>query len=311
MRILVIGDLHGRKPIIQDKDFDCLVLVGDICDDRDIAPLWKKYFHFLKKEENQEDFFEDFLEFQKISETNFEKLEEKSLKKGNELMKYFDSFNKPIFMVAGNWDQSYGPSKIKDTNKDSYSYLKAFYDWWLGDKINSGLIKGTRNVINCTYKNNEYKGINFIGYGLSSAPEELSKRKKMEECTESQYKKLKEAHDKIKNKLENSHKKRKNKNLPTFFITHNIPYNTKLDTITDKKSIVYKKHMGSTMARDFCERFQPQICVGGHIHDHTGRDKIGKTIVINPGFGAKAMVTIDFDEKKGKCGRIKFLNKDS
>ena len=49
MRILALGDLHGRKPKIKTKDFDVFVLVGDICDDRKIGPLYKEWFKKLKE----------------------------------------------------------------------------------------------------------------------------------------------------------------------------------------------------------------------------------------------------------------------
>ena len=40
---------------------------------------------------------------------------------------------------------------------------------------------------------------------------------------------------------------------------------------------------GSTAVRDFIEKHQPDICLCGHIHESRGEDRIGKTMVINPG----------------------------
>ena len=48
MKILVIGDLHGRKPKIHFKDFDCVIQVGDVCDDSKFRPYIKKWFKLAR-----------------------------------------------------------------------------------------------------------------------------------------------------------------------------------------------------------------------------------------------------------------------
>jgi Icc-related predicted phosphoesterase len=311
MKILVVGDLHGRRPVLLNKDFDAIILVGDICDDREIGPLYKKWFRELKKVGESDTFlsFEDFVMKKLGSSKKLGLMERGSLKKGIEIMKYLDSFGKPIFMVAGNWDESYGKSRVKDVNKSYYNYLKWFYDSWAGDEINLKLIKGLKNVRNCMLHCCEFDGINFVGYGLSSAPEGLNLKKKKEDghlLSKIEVKKLEKAHDNILEKLVKAYKSR-NKKFATFFISHNVPNGTRLDVVKDKKSYAYGKHLGSTIARWFCARFKPVVCVGGHIHDHRGKDKIGKTIVINPGYGKKAQVLIDFDVEKKRVKSVKFL----
>ena len=304
MKILVIGDLHGRKPRIHFKDFDCIIQVGDVCDDSKISPYIKEWFKLLKKEEiSMTD--EDFI-ISKIGKKNFKRYERESLKKGKEILKYLDSFGKPIFMVAGNWDQSYGPSKIKNLDKSDYNYMKAFYDWYLGDKINSKLIKGLKNIKDCMHRNHESFGVNFLGYGLSSGGENLRRGNSIKlNVSKNEFEKLRKSLGKIFNKLSVAYKKR-NKKFPTIFISHDIPYNTKLDVVKDKKSYAYKKHLGSYTARRFCEKYQPLLCIGGHVHEGKGKDKIGKTTVINAGFGKDANVLIDLDEKRGKIRKIEF-----
>src|SRR6056297_3445551 len=292
-KLLIVGDLHGRKPKIHFKNFDAIVFVGDVCDDRKIGPLFKKYFKKLKQAESPLDFsFEEFIE-EEIGMKKFEQYEKESLKRGNEIMRYLDSFGKPIFMVAGNWDQSYGPSKIKDMDKSDFHYLKAFYDWWLGDKINAKITKGIKNVKNCMFKNHLFNGINFIGYGLVSGTENIRKKKKKINVTKKQFEKLKNAHDKIFKKLSSVFIHRKKK----------------LDKINQKGSHVHGKHLGSTIARKICKIYKPLLCIGGHIHEGKGKDKIGKTKVINPGFGKDAQVLIEIDEKKRKIKNIEFYGK--
>ncbi|MFA4960656.1 MAG: metallophosphoesterase [Candidatus Pacearchaeota archaeon] len=305
MKLLIIGDLHGRKPIIKTKDFDAFALVGDICDDRKIGKLYKKYFTLLKNP----DFEMGFKEFaySEIEKNKFLEYEKKSLIVGRKILKYLDKFEKPIFMVGGNWDQSYGKTMIKNVDKDTYNRLRYFYDSWMGDKLNSFLTKGIRNLKNCMFRNVEYNGINFVGYGLSSGPERVKKKYK-KEMGSAKFNILKNLRKKLFGKLYSIYKNRKNKRIPTVFISHNIPYGTRLDIIKDKKSYAYKKHAGSILARDFCKKFQPLVCIGGHVHEGKGKDKIGKTTIINPGYGANAQVLLELEENKKAVRKIKFLS---
>ncbi len=305
MRILAIGDLHGRKPTIKIKNFDVIVQVGDVCDDRKLSPWIKRWFNYIKKYPDESISLDKFL-VKNIGRKKLNQIEIQSLKIGRKILEYLNSFNKPVFFIPGNWDQSYGKSKIKDNDKNTYNYLKSFYDWWLGDKVNPKLIKGLKNIRDCQYKLHKLNKINFIGYGLISSVEYKKNSKIKRNLNRKQERELKKSFDKIVEKLDFVFKKR-DKKLPTIFISHNIPYKTKLDIITNKNSYAYKKHLGSYIAREMCIKYKPLLCVGGHIHDNRGKDKIGKTIVINPGYGKGAQVLIDVDEENGKIKDVKFL----
>jgi uncharacterized protein len=62
------------------------------------------------------------------------------------------------------------------------------------------------------------------------------------------------------------------------FLTHAPPYDTKLDDMGMTGNV------GSKSYREFIEQTQPILNISGHIHDNFGKkDKIGKTIVLNPG----------------------------
>ncbi len=50
MKILVIGDLHGRKPKIHFKDFDCIIQIGDVCNDKEFRPFVNRWFRAIKKD---------------------------------------------------------------------------------------------------------------------------------------------------------------------------------------------------------------------------------------------------------------------
>ncbi len=60
-------------------------------------------------------------------------------------------------------------------------------------------------------------------------------------------------------------------------MSHNPP----LDTHTDR--IHSGIHVGSRSVREFIETVQPDVCITGHIHESRGMDRIGKTVIVNPG----------------------------
>ncbi len=60
-------------------------------------------------------------------------------------------------------------------------------------------------------------------------------------------------------------------------ISHNPPKDTLCDVIDGGV------HVGSTAVREFIEENQPEICICGHIHEARAMDRIGRTLVVNPG----------------------------
>lgn len=63
-------------------------------------------------------------------------------------------------------------------------------------------------------------------------------------------------------------------------VIHDPPHGTSLD-------LVGGNHVGSKAVRAFLERVQPEVCITGHIHEAVGEDRVGSTLVINPGMLAR------------------------
>lgn len=107
-----------------------------------------------------------------------------------------------------------------------------------------------------------YSDLAFLGVGASpptpfSTPFELTEDKIMETLVQA------------------------SSNLPVVrwvvLISHAPPRDTQLD----KTSVGL--HVGSSSVRTFIEERQPSIVFCGHIHEAKGRDKIGATLIVNPG----------------------------
>lgn len=60
-------------------------------------------------------------------------------------------------------------------------------------------------------------------------------------------------------------------------VSHTPPWQTKTDRIANGA------HVGSTAVRDFIEQQQPALCLTGHIHESKAVDRIGSTMIFNPG----------------------------
>lgn len=89
-------------------------------------------------------------------------------------------------------------------------------------------------------------------------------------------------------------------------MTHNPPFDTKLDKVP-------MAHVGSKLLRSFTETYEPLLHISGHIHESVGVDKIGKTVLVNPGSladGRYAICELIEYEIGFEVGEIKLLSTD-
>lgn len=86
-------------------------------------------------------------------------------------------------------------------------------------------------------------------------------------------------------------------------ISHIPPANTKVDTLFTGH------HVGSDFLRDMIEEKQPDVVICGHIHEARGVDRIGRTVVVNPGAVCEsyaAMIEMD-GVASGREPKVEFL----
>lgn len=83
-------------------------------------------------------------------------------------------------------------------------------------------------------------------------------------------------------------------------VSHTPPQGTRADMLGSGA------HVGSRAVREFIEKAKPALCITGHIHEARSVDRIGPTVVINPGeLAAGGYVRMDYD---GRALRAELKN---
>lgn len=272
MKFLAIGDFHGEFPakfkrLIKKEKIDLVVSNGDFFPFI-YRDLWFK--HCYRTEVNLWDV---------IGRKKYVSLVNKDLSLGDEALRKLNALPVPVITVVGNID--YTPLH------DTYDEKPPKDDLRRQDLL-SRLLKKYKNIHRFDYSFVEFGEYVFIGSYGGSSPGFVKSRA---------YKK----HKKI---LERFFKRFRYKKI--IFVSHNVPYNTKLDKIGMKAHIsVRGKHYGSKLIRRVIDKWQPIVHVGGHIHEGRGMQKLGKTLCVNPGAaheGQAAIITLE-----GKGVKVRFI----
>jgi len=257
MKLLVVGDFHGKFPkkfenMIKKQKIDLVVSLGDY------APfayrkLWFEYCYG-----------KDVELWEIIGKKKYGELVRKDLDSAEGVLKKLNKLPVPVFTVLGNIDWP-EPDDIMDLGSKG----KTMPNWDEKEMLVKRM-KKYKNIRRIDYKAVRFGDYVFVGMRGHSAPgkprsKAFSKHKKILEMLFKKYRK-------------------ENKEGRVVFVSHIIPYDTKLDKISmtaHKK--VRGKHYGSKLVRWAIKKFQPLVAFGGHIHEGMGKDKIGETVVINPG----------------------------
>ena len=298
LRILALSDLHGKMPLVRfnKNEFDCIVLVGDIFGDLQrecINKYIKKKTDLLKKREIKKAEKIKISDF--ISKKDMKNLEIENTKLGEKILKYVNSFEKPVFLVMGNHDN---PKILDGMPNHINSYEKSLED----------LIPKYKNIYLVQNKIIEFKKVNFCGIGAVSSPEPLEflERENFENLEDFMKYNFRVKYNlnilKIMKKIFSKSKK------PYVLVSHNSPYNTKLDLIKNKNSYANGKHYGSIICKFLIKKFSPIVCFSGHIHEGFGTLKINKTTCFNTGFNPKINILVNINIKKRKIEKYKILS---
>lgn len=276
MRFLILGDLHGRIPNIRIKNFDAVVTPGDFCSDS----LRKEIFRTVKQKLKDPRFKKEWYDI--MGRDKARKLIEKSISDGRKVLSYLNSLNVPVFIVPGNWDWT------GDTDSN--------WDFLREDNYEK-LLDGFENILDVHNSLVDIGDYQIIGYGVSSGPEYPQHKEDLARYDENELIVLKAIYKVELNHFKNIFKKA---SKPVILISHNVPFSTKLDKILDKKSPRYGCHYGSLIVKKLIEDCKPLISIGGHMHEHFSKTKIGNTIAINAGFGPEKNILLELENNRIK-----------
>jgi len=295
MRILAIGDFHGKFPkkfekIIKKKKVDLVVSNGDYPPFH-YRKLWFKHCYGKDTEL-----------WEVIGKKKYKKMIMEDLRRAGIALKALNKLPVPVYTVLGNIDWP-DTGDVIDIPK---GIAKAMLTWDRKDTF-AKILKKYKNIHRFDYSYLKFRDYVFIGMRGHSIPGRVKSKA---------FRKHKKILDKIFNKF-----KKENKEKRVIFVSHNIAYKTKLDKISTKnqkaalkwyygkkfnKKKKYKRHYGSKMARRIVNQYHPLLHIGGHIHEGRGKQKLGKSWLINPGSAHEGKAAI-IELGAGKVKKIKFI----
>jgi len=278
MKILVVGDFHGKFPAKLKKlakGVDLIVSVGD-------------YFPFsYRKLFFEHSYGTDKELWEVIGKNKVKEFILRDLKVGEKILKTLNEIGVPVISVVGNIDYAH----LYDVFDEDKRRRGKIWKWEEQDFF-SKIVKKYKNIHRFDYAYAQFGGLTFVGaYGHTFPGRVKSKA----------YKKHRAILEKLFKKFRKD---------PVIFVSHNMPYDCKLDKIRSKEAPkgIRGKHYGSKLIRRVIDKHQPVLAIGGHMHENQGKIKIGKTLVVNGGAAvAGECAIIDFDAEKGRIKKVDFV----
>lgn len=280
--MLIFGDFHGKFPAKFEKLFrkgeiDVVISLGDY------LPFYHRKLWFKHCYGKETDLWEI------IGKKRVKEGIRKDWVAGKRIFRKLNNLSVPVFTVVGNVDGA----KINDSLDYKKSKGKKLWKWYEKDHF-SPIIKNYKNIKRIDYSYAKFGDFVFIGaYGHTFPGKVMSEN----------YKKYKKKIESLFRKF-----KKENKDKNVILVSHNVPYNTKLDKVSKNAHEKARgKHYGSKLIKRIIDKYQPVLAIGGHIHESWGKDKVKKTLVVNPGAVVEGRgAVVDIPERKGKI-KVKFI----
>ncbi|MFH0829918.1 MAG: metallophosphoesterase [Candidatus Aenigmatarchaeota archaeon] len=209
-----------------------------------------------------------------VGKEKAEKLIEKSFRNGIATLKVLDNIGIPVYCVYGNNDV-YRIGNKKHPLSRKVSSMK-----------NVRMIGG-KTVMLDGFTLAAHGG--YRGFG--------QKKDRFEKVDAKTARKIEDIRKKWRMQLRKLLEGKRN----VMLLTHDVPYMCKLDMIRNKKSPLDGKHIGDELIREAILRYKPVIHLCGHMHENQGTCRVGKTTIINGGFGRLGQAAIlELPEKSVK-----------
>lgn len=277
MKILAIGDFHGRFPEKLKKltkKVDLVLSTGDFGGSDKLLKLIFRYF------------YSDWVE--EVGEKRANKLILEDYNNGKRLIKKLNKLSVPFYTIHGNWDFEESARK-----KQRFGHLKL--------TNYSKLMKPLKNINFLKQKLVNINGLKVYAFGGYLTPFIYTTREGgFDDKKRNKY---------IKRERNEREKifRRKDRNID-IFLAHYTPRGY-FDVVKYKgKNPMNGKHVGIKAYADYIKNYQPRVFICGHMHEYQGIKKLGKTLIVATGAASNGKAAIiDYpDSKKGKI-KVKFI----
>ena len=271
MKILAIGDFHGKFPKNfkkEAKNADIILALGDYANADKIRKLIFKHWT-------------DLHWYEAVGMKKARQMEKESFDSGLRVLKELNSLGKPVYLIWGNTD-FYRDYRFTERP----IFMPGFYE---------KKIKKFKNLIILDKKKKTFKNLDLIGHGGYLDITEYVKRS-IDDDAESYRKRVKRYRADEK-RLKKIFSKAKPKNN-AIFVFHYTPYGY-FDKIAAKNNPMHGKHVGWEPYNKIIKKYRPSLVFCGHMHEYQSKKKLGKSLVVNPGYaGAGRFAIVDSESLK-------------
>lgn len=276
MRILVIGDFHGKFPEKLKnlaKKSDLVLCIGDFGGSEELLKIIFKYLG------------EKW--WKKIKPSRAKKYVLEDYGSGKKILRDLDKLGIPVYIIPGNWDFTSKTRTEKTLNLQLEIYQK--------------IVRGSKNLV---WWN---RGIKRIGKlkilafgGQVTAGDYLKKLKIFDEKKRKSFIK--------QNRRETKQIMKYGSKDIDILLAHYPPYGF-FDIVRYKgENPMNGKHVGFKGYTEFIKKFQPKLFICGHMHEYQGMKIVGKTKIIAVGAAKDGRAALlEVDEKKRKIKKIEFV----
>lgn len=283
MRILAIGDFHGKFPdklkkLIKKGKPDLILSNGDYTG----IDGWRKPLKIMFRELAEG---VDISVQEILGEKRYKDLLKKDYAAGKVPLRELNKFHVKVFSVFGNGD-----------------WYKS--KWNKSDRKYETLIKKLRNIKNINKGRGSFRGLKIAGFGGYADSDVYFTKIGMRAINSDNEDNI----DRRKRyKTEERNLMRLMKNKPDILLTHYTPYKC-LDRMKEKGLMLNGSHMGVSSYNRAIKKYSPALVVCGHMHENPGSCRIGNSVVVNPGAASEGKcAVIEFDEVRKKVLNIKFF----
>ncbi len=284
MKILCVGDFHGKVPVklkkaIKKENFDLVIGLGDYAGIEE----WRPYILYLF---GLEDKAERMSPVEFFGEKGFADLMEKDFKGGERILDYLSELGVPFISIFGNGDDEWY----------DYPFEEGLLDLDEGrDKYLSGL----KNFKDINYGSCNFEGASIVGFGGYMDAKE-------------NYDKKGEGYPNVLRRIGDSKKRLwkiigKAEGKSDIFVFHYPPKGV-FDIVNEEGNKYNGKSVGVDAFREAVLKEKPALVLCGHMHEYQGKEMLGESLVLNPGAAVEGkFAVVEFDVVKGRVKNVEFV----